>query len=255
MTGSLLVTNIQRMCFHDGPGIRTTVFLKGCSIHCPWCSNPENINPSIEEYDDGGKTGTYGRWYSCKELVDELGKDCLFFENGGGITFSGGEPLLQSKALFPIVAELNSRHINVAVETALFVPPRNLIGLAELVDHFIVDIKILEKESCLNKLGGELGLYYENVDYLHQRKKIAMFRIPLCREYTYTDENLELLAGFLSNYRDVLVQVFSVHKLGEKKYKSLGKEMPLVKGVDKEALDEFCSSLIDKGIKAEVIRI
>ena len=98
-TDKILITNIQRMCFHDGPGIRTTVFLKGCNLHCPWCANPENISALPQAYERDGRKGLYGKEFSEEELLKEVLKDRRFYEDGGGVTFSGGEPLLQIKAL------------------------------------------------------------------------------------------------------------------------------------------------------------
>ena len=137
---SILITNIQRFSLHDGPGIRTTVFTKGCTLHCPWCSNPENLTPAIQNYvkkDKDGhveETGTYGKWYSPEKLYDEIVKDKIFYGDietdssldfealPGGVTFSGGECLAQIKELEPVLKRLNEEHIHTAVESCLFVP-------------------------------------------------------------------------------------------------------------------------------------
>ena len=79
MMDKILVTDIQRFSFHDGTGIRTTVFLKGCSIRCPWCSNPENLEPAIQRYIKDGNEGLYGRWYSSAELYQEVIRDKEFY--------------------------------------------------------------------------------------------------------------------------------------------------------------------------------
>ena len=85
----MLITNIQRFSLHDGPGIRTTVFLKGCSIKCPWCSNPENIKNYPEVYYKDGVKGIYGKEFSLDEIYAEIVKDRVFYEDNGGVTFSG----------------------------------------------------------------------------------------------------------------------------------------------------------------------
>ena len=118
----MIITNIQRFSLHDGPGIRTTVFLKGCSIRCPWCSNPENINHQIERYVKDGKEGFYGKEYSVDEVIKEVLKDKIFYEDNGGVTFSGGEALLYAKELLPLMQQIKQNNILIAVESSLFVP-------------------------------------------------------------------------------------------------------------------------------------
>ena len=102
----MLITNIQRFSLHDGPGIRTTVFLKGCSIRCPWCSNPENLNGYPEKYNKNGIEGIYGKEYSCDEVYDEIMKDEVFYEDDGGVTFSGGEALPQTVNLIQLIKRI-----------------------------------------------------------------------------------------------------------------------------------------------------
>lgn len=243
------------MCFHDGPGIRTTVFLKGCSIHCPWCSNPENLDPHIERYKNDGETGIYGRVYDPQELVIELIKDERFWAKGGGITFSGGEPLLQAEVLLPVLMSLKERDVHIAVETALFVPKKNVQPILPYIDHFIVDVKILDPDRCKKILGGNLWMYKQNIQILYQEKKIHLFRVPCCPEYTFADEDQQLLLSFFADHREIPVQIFPIHRLGEKKYETLGKKMWESIGVENESLEAFCRLLKVKGIDAEICRI
>ena len=112
------VTDIQRFSLNDGEGIRTTVFLKGCSIKCPWCANPECISSKIQ--------GEFGYDISLDDLENEILKDEPYYETGGGVTFSGGEPLLQIRSLEPLLKSLKHKNINICFETALFVPQEYL---------------------------------------------------------------------------------------------------------------------------------
>mgnify|MGYP000258385265 FL=1 len=144
----IIVTNIQRFSLHDGPGIRTTVFLKGCYICCPWCSNPENISPRYEEYIQNGIGGIYGKAYSSKELFDEIIKDHIFYDETGGVTFSGGEVLLQAEVILTVLKMLKREKITVAVETSLFAPTNKLNMILPYVDYFLVDMKIMDEEKC-----------------------------------------------------------------------------------------------------------
>ena len=115
------VTNIQRFCLNDGPGIRTTVFFKGCNLKCPWCANPENIEYEIQEFynPNTNERGTFGYDIELEELERQLLKDESYYNmSQGGITFSGGEPLLQFHKLEPLLKRLKEKNIHLCVETA-----------------------------------------------------------------------------------------------------------------------------------------
>lgn len=150
----MIITNIQRFSLHDGPGIRTTVFLKGCSIRCPWCSNPENINHQIERYVKDEKEGFYGKEYSVDQVLKEVLKDKIFYEDNGGVTFSGGEALLYAKELLPLMEQIKQNNISIAVESSLFVPSSYLEMVIPFVEYFYVDLKVMDKERCTELLNG-----------------------------------------------------------------------------------------------------
>ena len=161
---SVRITNIQHFCLHDGPGIRTTVFLKGCNLKCPWCCNPENIDFEIQN--------CFGRDISLNDLEKELLKDELYYSvNDGGVTFSGGEPLLQIKELVDLLKSLNSKKINICFETALFTNQSLLEMAIPYVDEFIVDVKILNKQLCSDIIGGDVNLFLNNLKLLFDENK------------------------------------------------------------------------------------
>lgn len=251
----LLITNIQRMCFHDGPGIRTTVFLKGCNLHCPWCSNPENLNGFVEHYEDNGTKGIYGRFYEPSKLVNILLKDKIYWNNHGGVTFSGGEALTQIFALIEIMKMLKEYSVHIAVETALFVSSSMLQQVLPFIDYFIVDVKILDTILCKRIIGGDLELYKKNIDLLFETGKLKLFRFPCCLEYTFTDENKKQIEEFLKHYSGVPVEIFSVHHLGEKKYASLKRNMWKTRGVEKKELNDYCIQLNKDGIQAKILEL
>ncbi|MBQ9610042.1 MAG: radical SAM protein [Lachnospiraceae bacterium] len=250
-----VITNIQRMCFHDGPGIRTTVFLKGCSIHCPWCSNPENISFDFEEYTLDGKSGVYGRKYSTDELYDVINKDCRFWGKNGGVTFSGGEALMQIKKLEKLLARLHNDGVNLAVESAMFVPSEYVDLALKYIDYFIIDIKILESELCKRVLGGDIELYFSNVKRVYNSAKQMLFRIPCNYEYTLIEGNKDKIKSFLLSYPNVKTQIFAIHDLGESKYRSLDKSMWKHSEIDKIDINNFYNELINIGLEAEIIHI
>lgn len=251
----MIVTNIQRMCFHDGPGIRTTVFFKGCSISCPWCSNPENLSFLKEEYIDEKKRGVYGTEYTSNGLINELMKDRAFWGKQGGVTFSGGEALMQVDELKNVLIPLNEQGINTAVETSLFVPRCNLECVLPYIDYVIADVKILIPSVCKDILGGNIELYKDNLEYVHSCGKLKLLRVPCNNEFTMMKDNRNEIAKLLSRYSDVPVEIFKIHNLGEKKYKTLGKEAVKWSEVNNKTMEEFIIELKEKGISAKEIKI
>jgi pyruvate formate lyase activating enzyme len=255
---SMLITNIQRSSFHDGPGIRTTVFLKGCMLHCPWCANPETISKLPEYYYDDslcvrksntcicnqscsllintpiedtqcpiGAISTFGTYYSDDDLYDELIKDVLYYKGGGGITFSGGEPFLQLHTSVEILERLKSDHIHLCVETSLFAPRKYFNAACGYFDLFYVDIKVLLKHECRELLGGNIETFFDNLDTLFSITNDVIFRIPLIDNITCTKNNLEVIENICKKYKPIRVEYFDIHKMAEKKYRLLNKKMLL----------------------------
>ena len=264
---NILLTNIQRFSLHDGPGIRTTVFLKGCSIHCPWCSNPENLLHREQRYvkmDHNGKVeekGTYGKWYSPDELYSEVIKDKEFYGScnansatyldslPGGVTFSGGECMLQMKELDPMLQRLNDEQIHTIVETSLFCSSVQLSIAIKHIDLFYVDIKVLNDDLCSSSLGGRIELYKNNLVTLLNSGKPVVFRLPVIGGYTDSEENrkavVELIESKAKSYSNLLkIEILKEHNLGTNKYQSLidgGNEimLPEYNGVSDELMGQY----------------
>ncbi len=250
----VVISNVQRFCLKDGPGIRTTVFFKGCNLRCPWCCNPENIKFDIENYEYKEEKGVYGYEISLDDLEKEILKDKEYYENDGGVTFSGGECLLQFNKIEPLLINLKEKGINICVETALTVPTETVDIAMKYVDEFIVDIKILDEKSE-HKVNGNVTLYKENVKKLFDNNSKVIFRIPLVPEYTMTKENMKEIIKFLEQYKAEKVEIFKIHRLGEKKYKTLGKEMQEFLEVSNNEIEEMIGKIEDLGIKAEYCNI
>ncbi|MBR1702186.1 MAG: radical SAM protein [Lachnospiraceae bacterium] len=248
----ILVTNIQRMCFHDGPGIRTTVFLKGCNLRCPWCANPENISFERQTYEKDGHTGIYGRLYNEDELLDELMKDRVFYGKDGGITFSGGEPLLHLEKLKDVLYKLRKEGISIAVETALQVPKEIWYPFINMIDLYIVDVKILLPDKCKEILGGDINIYYENINQLCGNEKNILFRLPINKEFTFQTENAEAIMSFLSQHKDIPIEIFATHMLGEIKYQSLNKESIPIEAVSGMELENIAILIRKQGCQVNI---
>lgn len=251
------VTNIQRFSLHDGPGIRTTIFLKGCTLKCPWCANPENINFEIEDYYDyeNKKSGRYGYDIDSKELEKIVLKDKVFYENNGGVTFSGGEPLMQIDNLEDLLINLKNKNVNICMETALFVKKEFLEKALKYIDTFFVDIKILDKDECKNILNGDINLYYENLNLLFKNNCNVIFRIPMINEYTLTPKNVELIFQLLNRFKPKEIQVFKIHNLAEHKYKTLNKKIEKYQELSTSEVEEFINQIKKLNINVKEIKL
>ena len=250
-----LITNIQRMCMNDGPGIRTTVFVKGCNLHCPWCANPENISFAAQEYQKDGRKGSYGTCYTAEELLDELMKDYKFWFHGGGVTFSGGEPLIHMDFLETLMEELKNQGVHITIETALFADEPQVQRALAYTDLFIVDMKILQPEICRNVLGGDVLRYLNNLEMLAREHKSILLRIPCNHEYTLTEENMSLIKAWCRNHPRIPVEIFATHSLGKAKYDSLGLECREWETVSDQELEAFAASLRSCGNAVEINRL
>lgn len=279
MGDKILVTNIQRFSFHDGPGIRTTVFLKGCSLRCPWCSNPENLIAQQQNYIKDDIEGIYGKYITADELLMEVLKDKVFYGGKikqsnwsitnpeqiemlpGGVTFSGGECLLQINQLEPVLRKLNEQHIHTAVETCLFIPTTNLMIALNYIDFFYVDMKIIDDTLCREVEYGDLSLYLSNLDLLLNWKGKGnivpvVIRIPVIGTYTDQLQNRKAVKNLIAQYKNKIlkIELIKEHNLGEQKYRSLGMDRKYM-GVTDELMEIYKKELSDMDIPVEICKI
>lgn len=253
----MIITNIQRFSLHDGPGIRTTVFMKGCSLRCPWCSNPENLNSFQEYYIKDGQKGIYGKDYTVAEVFNEVMKDKNFYDCNGGVTFSGGEALLQAEKILPLLQKFKDEGITTAIETCLFVPTKNIELVVPFIDFFYVDMKIMDKKKCRDKIKGNLDLYKKNLDVLSSKKKFTV-RVPVIGGYTDNSENRRLVAEEINRYRTSIIRIELIkeHNLGNSKYKTLSLPLPQYVDVSDELMKKYKEELeCVVGIPVEVCKI
>ncbi len=214
------IFNIQRFSVHDGPGIRTTVFLKGCSLKCWWCHNPEGLRFDQEKDTKPG----IGKYYSALELFDEVKKDLIFYEeSGGGVTFSGGEPLSQIEFLSEILDKCNAAGIQTAVDTSGYVNKTLLKKIINKTNLFLYDLKLMDPVQHLKFTEVSNTEILDNLDYLLSNKSEVFIRIPLIPNITATSENLEAISDFLLKYDNKpTVYLLPYHKIAEGKYDKFG---------------------------------
>ena len=251
-----MLFDIQRGSYVDGPGIRTTVFFKGCNLDCKWCHNPESKSADRQMlfYSDKctgcgkcvsvcpnkgkkcelcGKCALFcprdarklcGREYGIEEVMRELLRDKCFYENsGGGVTFSGGECMLQIDFLSEILRECKTEGIHTAVDTAGNVPFSYFERILPFTDLFLYDIKAISAEKHKEGTGADNARILENAKRLSEKSKI-LFRVPVIGGFNDEETEMQKIADFLKDISHEKVELLPYHTLGEHKYRALGKK-------------------------------
>jgi len=210
------IFDIKRFALHDGPGIRTTLFLTGCPLNCLWCHNPESRPEAFE-----GETRS--RRVSPSFVIEELKKDLVFFEeSGGGVTFSGGEPLNQHGFLWLLLKEMKDSMIHTAVDTTGYAE-REIIGkVLPYTDLFLYDLKVMDPEKHRRFTGVDNGIILENLKYISGRGKTVRVRFPLIPGFNDDDRNMEQMIRFLGkNVKRAVIDILPYHRYGISKYRKL----------------------------------
>jgi len=228
------IFDIKRFAVHDGPGIRTTVFYKGCPLNCWWCHNPEGISPDIEHFSeekvfDGIKLDkelTLGRWISLEELMVEVKKDRVYMEeSGGGVTLSGGEPLMQHEAVFALLEECRTQKIHTALDTSGLVSEKILQQATELADLILYDLKSLDDKIHMNYTGSSNKRILDNLEIALKGKAMLVLRIPLVTGFNDTAMDQQRLLSYLGNLKNLdQVDILPYHPFGTQKYKRFHKK-------------------------------
>ncbi|MEG0330073.1 MAG: glycyl-radical enzyme activating protein [Longicatena sp.] len=242
------IFNIQRYSIHDGGGIRTLLFFKGCPFTCPWCCNPESLSAkpqlfykeslcidcskkidkrcstSPENCPTGAKE-MLGTQYSIEALYDIVNRDRVFYESSnGGITLSGGECLMQLDFVLAFLKKCKENNLHTAIETTLALPIENMAELVSLCDVFLVDYKIQDKKLSNQLLHLDISIMRQNVKKVVALGGKVIARIPLIPTYTTTKTNLEQIVKHLHESNIQEVHLLPFHQLGENKYQSINKE-------------------------------
>jgi len=233
-----LIYDIRRYCVHDGPGIRTTVFMKGCPLHCWWCHNPESQSPEMQSQTKEDKlderifsySATIGEPMTVAELMQKLEKDAVFFEeSGGGITFSGGEPLMQPDFLMDAITACKNSHYHVAVDTCGFAKPEVIEKIAAQTDLFLYDLKMMDEESHKKYTGVSNRLILENLNLLIKLNAPVIIRFPVIPGINDTEANISQMLDFLNSMakKPLEIHLLPYHSIAKNKYRNLGMENKL----------------------------
>lgn len=292
------VFDIKRYAVHDGPGIRTTVFLKGCPLRCAWCHNPESQSPELEfqwrgdtciacdlcvdacesdalqRNNDTGQrrnldkcirclscadacpsqaTEVIGRDMTADEVVAEVVRDTAFYdESGGGVTLSGGEPLVQSEFTIDLLRRCGEHHLHRAVDTCGCVPTESLLRAAEHAELFLYDVKHMNPEAHRKATGANNRLILDNLTALATTKVDIEIRVPVIPGVNDDHDNARATARFLAALnRPLKVRLLAYHPMARHKYLRLGLSETMPDNVHTPTVDElarFAEPFVELGL-------
>lgn len=285
------IFNINRYAIHDGAGIRTTVFFKGCPIRCHWCSNPESqktafelsylksecilcgrcvescpqnairLSENVHSIDrkacnlcgecvlpcPSGALEITGRTISARELYGEVSTDRPFWERShGGVTISGGEPLVQPAFAKAFLNICQDNYVHTAIETCLHVPQDSLQGILPFVDQVICDLKIMDDTLHKKFTGGSNSLILKNIATLLATDKEVLVRMPLLPGVNDDENNLRAVGTFIESHREgTQFELLPYHQMGEAKYERLGRsyKMTTMSPPSKKSMSQAISIL------------
>ncbi len=260
------VFNVQRYSLHDGPGIRTTVFLKGCPARCLWCHNPESqaVGPEVIRVETrcascgtcetvcphgapppgsgrctacgacveacpAGARELVGRATTVDEVMVEVLRDRIFFQDsGGGVTFSGGEPLAQLEFLRALLTAARGHGLHTAVDTCGFAPREDLLGLVPLVDLFLFDVKLIDDERHRELTGLPTGPILHNLRALAEAHPSVWIRVPIVPGHTDDEADVAAIAALVDELPQIRhVSLLPFHATGGAKARRLGRPAAL----------------------------
>lgn len=296
-----IIFDIKRYAIHDGPGIRTTVFFKGCPLNCQWCHNPEGIEPMPElllnqtrcaidcraclsecpksailkigttVYIDQKKCDLCGNCVdacmyealliagkkkSAPDVFAEVEKDLIFYEESrGGVTLSGGEPLLQMEFLDNLLDELKSRDVHVALDTSGYSPLEDLERVCDRVDLILYDLKMMDEMDHEDYTGASNAIILRNLKELSSAGKPVEIRIPLVCGVNDDEQNIHRTVQYLFDLESIVsVCLLPYHRGGCEKYTRLrkGERPKIFKPPPKDRIKQIKQNFLEAGFKVRV---
>jgi pyruvate formate lyase activating enzyme len=244
-----LIFDIRHYTIHDGPGIRTTVFFKGCPLRCWWCHNPESQEAGIGQVTvrrilDGKRFETkslVGSQRSAAEVMKEIDKDSVFYaESGGGVTFSGGEPLMQPGALREIMVLCKQKGYHIAVDTSGHAEPSSVKMIMDLADLWLFDLKLMNDARHVEYTGVSNELALKNLETLARAANNIIIRFPLIPGITDDSENLEEISRLMKKLALNRIDILPYHAIAKEKYRRMKMEFLLdeLKEPDEDRIKE-----------------
>jgi len=293
-----LVFNLQRFSLHDGPGVRTTVFFKGCPLHCPWCHNPESLarRPEVTVHVErclgcgacaaacprdggplpagsllgvegclacgacvaacpGGAREMVGREWTVEEVVAAVLRDRPFFDlSGGGVTFSGGEPLAQPEFLVACLEHCRAEGVHTAVDTSGCAPLETLLQVGRITDLLLYDLKLTDPETHRSLVGAPPEPILDNLRALAADGRPIWLRLPVIPGVTDSPERVAEAARLAAGLRSVeRVSLLPYHRLGNGKRHRLGRECAFdAPAIPEGGLASLARLVAEEGVRVEI---
>lgn len=286
-----MVFDIQNLSFHDGPGLRTTVFLKGCPLRCPWCSNPESQSPHyqlmlypercvycgecIKVCPTGaastgkgcincgkcvdtclhGARKMAGREMTSEEVIKEVLKDKVFYKDSGGVTLSGGEALMQPEFVLEILQGCKEEGIHTVLDSSVFCDPEIFKKIIPYVDLVYADMKCIKPELHEKMMAVKNDWILENIKYMDQNGYAFNIRMPIVPGYNDSDEIIDETIEFLKNLKsDFKTWLLPFHAYGKSKYPRIGMEWPMgdMKNMDRSEAEPIADKFRAAHLDVEI---
>lgn len=292
-----VVFDIQHFSVHDGPGIRTNVFLKGCPIRCRWCSNPESQSPAPQvtyeerlcigcgecavrcphgaaRLEEGGARidlvrcgecvghdclrGCYaralklvGERMTAAEAIARALRDRGFYKDGGGVTFTGGEPFAQPAFLLELLTEAKKHGLNTAIETCLCAEWDAVGPCVPLIDVFLCDVKHVDAAKLREYTGADWGLVRDNLSRLASEGAHIVARVPVVGGFNDSEPEIAAIARFVASLGVTEMHLLPYHALGKAKYAKLDRVYSLdgVSPPDRETMSRLLEAVRAAGLK------
>lgn len=250
------IFNIQRFSVHDGDGIRTIVFLKGCFLRCRWCCNPESQEYKIQTMVTAGKEKTVGQDITVGEIMEIIKRDRPYYRrSGGGITLSGGECLCQPRFTKALLHECKESGLTTAIETTGFADYSVIKEILPYVDTVLMDIKHMDSDKHKEFTTQPNEKILENARKISFEAKNLIIRVPVIPGFNDTEEEIREIAGFAKSLKGVKrLHLLPYHNYGMDKYEGLGREYTMrdIKPPDKAHMERLLDLVNEAGLDGQI---
>ena len=249
------IFNIQRFSIHDGPGIRTIVFFKGCYMRCAWCCNPESQEFAIQTMQEDGKEKIVGRDVSVDDLMPELLADTPYYRrSGGGITLSGGEFLGQHEFARDLLRACKENGLHTAVESTANAPYEKIQAVLPFIDLYLMDIKLMDSEKHKEYTGVGNELILENAKKLGASGVELIIRTPVVPNVNDDANSIRAIAKYAAEIGAKEYHLLPYHRLGQDKYTKLGRNYALkeILPPSQEKMEYLLSVAEESGLKCQI---
>ena len=250
------IFNIQRFSIHDGPGIRTIVFFKGCYMRCAWCCNPESQRYEIETLVEGGKAKTVGRDVTVAEIMPEILADLPYYRrSGGGVTLSGGEVLAQADFAAELLRACKEAGLHTAIESSANAPYSDIEKLLPYLDLYLMDIKHMDTHKHKEYTGASNERILENAKLVAESNVELIIRTPVIPTFNDSAADIKAIADFARELRCVKeYHLLPYHRLGTDKYTGLGRKysLPDIEPPTREKMEYLLSIAETSGLTCQI---